>query len=190
MHHFSFAALIAAPLLMAAPAFAATDIPLPPFTGISVHGGGHVILKHGTVQHVTMLKGDPKISQLQVVHGTLDVSPCPNTWNCPLHNYDLEVEIVSPNITAIEAHGGGDIEAKGDFPTQAQMSVAAHGGGDVDIRVIPVEHVSAEAHGGGDIHVKALVSLSASVHGGGDITYAGNPKVSASTHGGGDVHHE
>src|SRR5512139_542595 len=76
MYRFAFAALIAAPLTMAAPSFAATDIPLPPFTGISVHGGGHVILVHGAKQRVTLLKGDPKVAQIRVNGNTLELSPC------------------------------------------------------------------------------------------------------------------
>lgn len=186
MHRFAFAALITAPLMLAAPSLAATDIPLPPFTGISVHGGGHVILMHGATQRVTLLKGDPKVAQLEVVHGnTLDISPCPTI--CPFHNTELEVEIVSPNIAAIEAHGGGAIDTKGEFPKQAQMSVAAHGGGSIDIRAIAVEQIAADVHGGGDVHVKPISSLAASVHGGGVISYSGNPQVASSIHGGGSV---
>jgi hypothetical protein len=189
MYRFAFAALVAAPLLMASPSFAATDIPLPPFSAINVHGGGHVILVHGASQRVTLLKGDPKVAQIRVINGnTLDISPCETV--CMFRHVELEVEIVSPNIQAIEAHGGGAIDTKGEFPKQAQMSVAAHGGGSIDIRAIPVEQVSAEVHGGGAIHVKALSALSASAHGGGVITYSGDPKVAASTHGGGVISKE
>lgn len=187
MRRMLLVALIATPILVA-PTFAATVVPLPPFTGIEVHGGGHVILMHGANQRVTLIKGDPKVAQI-VVHGnTLDASPC--AANCGFHQVELELEVVSPHIDAVAAHGGGNIEAKGDFPKQAHISAAAHGGGDIDIRAIPVENVTAEVHGGGDVHVKALISLAASAHGGGDITYSGNPKVSASTHGGGDIRRE
>ncbi len=188
MYRFAFAALLAAPLVMAAPSFAATDIPLPPFTAINVHGGGHVILVHGAKQRVTLLKGDPKVAQLKVNGGTLDISPCATM--CMFRHVELEVEIVSSNIQAIEAHGGGAIDTKGEFPKQAQMSIAAHGGGAIDVSAIPVEQVSAEVHGGGVIHLKALSSLTASAHGGGAISYSGNPKVSASTHGGGAISKE
>lgn len=188
MYRFAFAALVATPLLMASPSVAATDIPLPPFAAISVHGGGHVILVHGASQRVTLLKGDPKVAQILVRGNTLELSPCESV--CMFRHVDLEVKITSPNITAIEAHGGGAIDTKGEFPKQARMSVAAHGGGAIDINAIPVEQVSAEVHGGGAIHVKALSALSASAHGGGVITYSGDPKVAASTHGGGSISKE
>lgn len=189
MNRLPFGALLAASLLTAAPAFAATDIPVPPFKAISVHGGGHVTLMHGATQRVTLIKGDPKIVEITVHGGTLDLSPC--RTSCWFRNAQLDVEVVSPSIEAVEAHGGGDIHAKGQFPQQAHISVSAHGGGDVDIRAIPAENVSAEVHGGGDVHLTALTSLSASAHGGGDIVYSGNPKkISSSTHGGGDIRHE
>lgn len=188
MYRFALAALIAAPLTMATPSFAATDIPLPAFTGISVHGGGHVILVYGAKQRVTLLKGDPKVAQIEVKGNSLELSPCESV--CMFRHVDLEVEIVSPNITAIEAHGGGAISTKGEFPKQAQMSVAAHGGGAISINAIPVEHVAAEVHGGGVVHLKALSTLAAAVHGGGAITYSGDPQLSASTHGGGSISKE
>jgi hypothetical protein len=145
MSRFAFAALIA----LAVPSLAATDLPLAPFTAISVHGGGHVILRHGTTQRVSLLKGDPKVALIRVNGSTLELSPCENV--CLFRHVDLEVEIVSPDIRAIDAHGGGAIDTKGEFPKQAEMAVAAHGGGAIDIRAKPVEQVAAEVHGGGAI---------------------------------------
>jgi hypothetical protein len=178
------AALIAGLAVFAVPSFAATDLPVPPFTQIEAHGGAKVILKHGSAQKVVITRGDLKVSQIHVVDGRLDINACPYT--CPFL-YKLEVEIVSPNIQTIEAHGGGAVDARGNFPKQAQLDVVAHGGGAVDARAIPADHVSATAHGGGAVRVNPLVSLNATAHGGGAITYSGNPKVTSSVHGGGAV---
>ena len=178
------AVLLAGSFLFASASLAATDVSMPSFTQIEAHGGAKVILTHGPTQKVTMTKGDLKVSQIRVVNGRLDVNACPSS--CPFF-YKLELEIVSPNIVAIEAHGGGAVDARGRFPKQPQLSVVAHGGGAIDVRAIPADQVSATAHGGGAIRVSPLVSLNATAHGGGAITYQGNPKVTSSVYGGGAI---
>jgi hypothetical protein len=175
-------------LIVSAPAFAATDLSLPPFSAIEAHGGGHVVLHHGATQRVTVIKGDLKISRVTVKNGNLMIDPCPT--NCWLNSPELEVEVVSPRIDALAAHGGGSIEAKGPFPRQAKLAVAAHGGGSIDARAIPADTVAASAHGGGSIKVNAIATLAAQAHGGGSISYTGNPQVSSATHGGGSISHE
>lgn len=183
-----FVAAAAATLMLAGSAFAGTTLNFPAFTGIAVHGGGHVILRHGAVQRVTVIKGDLNKADLHMRGNTLDISPCKNwCWNVK----EFEVEIVSPKIEAIEAHGGGAVNASGDFPKQSVLSIQAHGGGAIDTRAIPAESVNAEAHGGGAIRVKALAAITAEAHGGGNITYSGNPAhVAVQTHGGGTVNKE
>lgn len=178
-------AAAATALMLAGTALAGTNLSFPAFTGIAVHGGGHVILHHGNVQRVTIIKGDLSKADLHLSGNTLDISPCKNwCWNVS----QFEVEIVSPKIEAIEAHGGGAVDATGDFPKQSVLSVQAHGGGAIDTRAIPAETVTAQAHGGGAIHVKALATISAQAHGGGTITYSGNPaQIAVQTHGGGAI---
>jgi len=180
-------ALALLPLTLATPVMAGEVIALPPFQALDLHGGGDVVLKHGAVQKVTILKGDPKISKLFVKDGTLDVSACDDWWSCP-HNYDLKVEIVTPMLTAISVHGGGDLTTDGAFPAQDKMSLDIHGGGDADVKAIPVKNANVSVHGGGDLRVTATGALSGSVEGGGDVTYWGHPKsVAVATHGGGDI---
>ena len=180
-----FVAVTAAALILSGAALAGTDVKLAPFSGISVHGGGHVILRHGTAQRVTVVKGDLSKADLHVNGNTLDISPCKN-W-CWGH-IDFEVEIVSPKIDSLEVHGGGDLDAVGEFPRQPVLNVEVHGGGDLDSRTIPAETVNAQVHGGGDAKVKALATINAEVHGGGDLTYVGNPgQVHSETHGGGSI---
>lgn len=179
----AFAALLS-------PAFAGADVHVPAFSAINTHGGAGVILRHGAQQRVTVLKGDLNTSQIGVNGNSLDIEGCHSWTGCPW-GYHLELEVVSPNVEAIEAHGGGAVHAEGEFPQQAHLSLQAHGGGAIDTRAIPVEHVEAKAHGGGAIRLKALKSLKAEASGGGAITYTGNPQqVSSSAHGGGAISHD
>lgn len=170
------------------PALADIDVPVPAFSGIEAHGGASVVLRHGPVQKVTIVKGDLKVSKITVNGTSLDIEACPHSWTgCPF-GYKLQVEITSPHIEAMDAHGGGAIRVEGDFPQQKQLHLEAHGGGAIDSRAIPAEEVYADAHGGGAIHTRALASLHAEAHGGGAIDYAGNPpQVFASAHGGGAI---
>lgn len=182
------AVVTATALMFAGAALAGTDMKMPPFSGINAHGGAKVVLHHGTVQRVTVVKGDLSKADLHVSGDALAISPCKNwCWNVKT----LEVEIVSPKIAEIEAHGGGSIKAVGDFPRQPSLKVEAHGGGAIDARAIPADAVRASAHGGGAIRVKAFTRIDAEAHGGGAITYAGNPpQVAAETHGGGAISKE
>jgi len=184
--------ILAAALFTAslAPAFAGTDVRVPPFNAVEAHSGATVELRYGPQQHVTIVRGDLNASSIEVRNNSLDVEGCKGWLRCIGH-HELRVEVVTPNVQSLQAHGGGDIRVIGTFPQQRQLNVQAFGGGDVDARGIPAENVTADAHGGGDVHVHALNSLRASAHGGGDIRYTGNPPhVSSETHGGGDVRHE
>ncbi|HEY4940918.1 MAG TPA: DUF2807 domain-containing protein [Rhizomicrobium sp.] len=179
-------AAMAALLLAAGGASAATVVPLAPFKGVGLHGGGDVVLKHGDVQRVTLLKGSTQYTSFTVKDGSLEIDACNDS--CP-HEYDLQIEIVSPEIDAVAVHGGGDITAQGSFPALTHLAAAVHGGGDLDLRAISATNVAAAVHGGGDIKTTATGSLAAAVNGGGDITYWGNPAVSQAVNGGGDIQH-
>lgn len=171
--------------LVPAAAFASQTIEVPAFRAVEVHGGGHAILRHGDTQRVTLIKGDPNVAEIRVNRdGTLLLSPCKDMcWG----HHELEVEVMTPAIAAASVHGGGELDATGNFPTQPSLNVSVHGGGTADLRAIPAETVSASVHGGGDADVRAMKALSASVHGGGDLRYWGHPQVTAATHGGGSI---
>ncbi len=166
---------------------ASETVAVPRFKSIELHGGGHAILRHGERQRVTLIKGDPKIARIEVDgDGTLNLSPCKRTFGCPWHS-ELDVEVVTPAIAAVSVHGGGQLEAKGNFPHQPSLAVSVHGGGEADLRAIAADTVTAEVHGGGDANVHAVKTLTASVHGGGDLHYWGHPSVMSDVHGGGSV---
>lgn len=178
-------ALIISAALLGGAAFAGTDVKVPPFSGIDVHGGGDVKLVYGPVQRVTVIKADMKVARIEVKGNTLDLSPCEGVcWG----DHPLVVEIVSPKIENLNIHGGGSIRATGNFEKVSNLNIEVHGGGDADISAIPAQSVRANVHGGGDLKVKALDSLDAEVHGGGDITYVGHPPhIRSKTHGGGSI---
>jgi len=178
------AALFALPLLMTGYSFAGTNVPVAPFKSIGLRGGGHVILRHGTTQHVTLLKGSMQFTSFDIRGNELTISAC-NT-NCPSH-YDLEIDIVSPAIDGVAIEGGGAIKSQGDFPKQGKIAAAVSGGGAIDIRAMAADEVDAAVNGGGEIMTKPLHALHAAVNGGGEISYWGNPEVTSAVNGGGSV---
>lgn len=174
------------PLLM--PAADAGTVAVGAFSRVALHGGGHLVLKHGATQSVSLIRGSTDVTSFTIENGNeLVIAACGNTViMCPF-NYDLDVEITSPNIQGISIHGGGEAEAEGPFPEQQSLAIEVHGGGDLDVRAISVRDVTAEVHGGGDAKLTATHNLVASVHGGGDITFRGHPNLVESIHGGGDI---
>ena len=183
------AAAFAAPFLV--PAADAGTVPVGAFNRIALHGGGHVTLKHGATQSVSLVRGSTDVTSFTIQNGNeLVISVCGATViMCPI-NYDLDVEITSPDIRGISIHGGGEMETEGAFPEQQSLAVDVHGGGDLDVRAISVKDVTAEVHGGGDAKLTATRNLVASVHGGGDITFRGHPNLVQSVHGGGSIESE
>lgn len=181
--YLSASAALAA-ILLATPALSAETVPLAPFDSVGLSGGGHIVLKHGTTQSVTLLKGSTQYTHFKVHGKSLDIEACNDT--CP-HNYDLEIEIVLPAIDGVAIQGGGAIVAEAGFPAQHGVEAAVSGGGDIDLRAIQASNVDAAVNGGGLIKVSANGTLSAAVNGGGHIAYWGNPKVSEAVSGGGSI---
>jgi len=178
------AVLIATPLLMAAPSFAGTNVSVAPFKSVHLLGGGHVIFHHGATQHVTLVKGSTQFTRFEIHGDELTISAC--NASCPNH-YDLEIDIISPDIEGVAIEGGGEIESRGDFPKQGKIGAAVAGGGSIDIRTMAADEVDAAVNGGGDIKTKPVRALHAAVNGGGDISYSGNPEVTSAINGGGSV---
>src|SRR5579862_6105327 len=80
-------------LLVPAASFAAETVSLPHFSSVGLEGGGHVTIKYGPQQRVTLLKGSTQYTRLRVENGhSLNIEACND--NCP-HQYDLEIEIVT-----------------------------------------------------------------------------------------------
>lgn len=179
--------LLASAAILALSGFAQaqTVVPTGGFKSVELRGGGHVVLKHGDAQRVSLLKGSTQFTHFTIEHGDkLVIDACNN--DCP-HNYDLEIEIVTPEIEGAAISGGGHIETAGNFPAQHDMSAAVEGGGHVDLRAIDAASANAAVEGGGKIEIRAEHSLNAAVNGGGHIEYWGNPSVTSAINGGGNV---
>lgn len=173
--------------LVALPAAAQTIVPTRAFNAIELEGGGHVTLRHGSVQQVRLLKGSTQFTRFIVERSQphkLRIEACNN--DCP-HNYDLEVEITTPGIDTLAVSGGGRIESGGDFPTRHQLTLAVEGGGTIDVRAMSSEGATAAVDGGGRILVNAQRELTAAINGGGKISYWGALKLTEAVEGGGSV---
>ncbi len=166
---------------------AQTVVPTPRFDSVELEGGGHVVIRHGDVQRVTILKGSTQFTRIAADESQprkLKIDAC--NANCP-RQYDLEIVIETPDIVAVAIQGGGHIESRGGFPDQHEVTAAIEGGGHIDLRSIDAAHVNASVEGGGNIMVRADKALTAAVNGGGHITYWGNPQVTEAVNGGGEV---
>lgn len=180
-------ALLFAAAMIVVPAHAATTVSVSPFDSIELHGGGHVILRHGGAQAVHLLKGSTAFTRIHIDPSDprkLVIDAC--NENCP-HNYALEIAVDTPRIEGVAVSGGGKIETAGTFPGQDSIAAAVHGGGTIDVRAIDAAIAKAAVEGGGEIRVKARNALIAAVNGGGKIRYWGNPNLTQAVEGGGDV---
>ena len=159
-------------------------LPLAPFTSVELNGGVKAVLQYGAPQRVTLLKGSGDVSRITVTQERLIIDKCRD--KCA-RGYELQVEIVTPLITAISAANGGTIESQGNFPLQTAMSLAVSHGGTVDARALLANNVAAAVNQGGRILARPRMTMAASVSNGGVITYWGNAQVTSSTQHGGAV---
>jgi hypothetical protein len=116
--------------------------------------------------------------------GVLSIDRCKE--HCP-RGYELEIEILTPNVTRISLMNGGRIQSVGAFAAQADLAVAVAHGGTLDVRSMAVDRVNASVEQGGRILTVPRASLFARVNQGGVVTYWGNPRVNSSVQHGGVV---
>ena len=163
-------------------------VPVGQFNSVGLHGGGHVVLRYGATERVTILKGSTQYTHIYVENGrSLRIDTCNDS--CPMQ-YDLEVEIVMPRVTAVAIMGGGHIESAPGFPAQGTITAAIHGGGNIDIRAIDAADATAAVDGGGRIRLHSDKHLTAAINGGGSVGYSGAAEVTSAVNGGGSVHRE
>lgn len=175
---FAMAALVAA-----MPAAAQTPVTVGAFDEIELVGGGHVVLRQGAEQRVTMIRGSTEMSRFTVEDGRLRIEACVQTCR----DYRLELEIVVPRIDGVAVTGGGAIRAAPDFGRAGALAASVTGGGAIDVAAIEAETVAASVRGGGSIRTRAQESLTAAVNGGGMIRYWGDPAVTQAVRGGGSI---
>ena len=175
------------PLVMASPtpASAAELVQVPAFESVQLRGGGSVVVRRGQAQRVTILNGSSAYTHMSVDRrGQLTIDACNN--RCP-SQYNLQIEIQSPDAPDAAISGGGKISFAPGFAPQGDLSVAINGGGQIDARSLTAANVSAAVNGGGRILSGRSEHLSAAVSGGGEVRYSGSPHVSSVVNGGGAV---
>jgi len=155
------------------------------FDSIELNGGGHVVIRHGALERVTLLAGNTQYTRIRIEDGHKLVIDACNS-DCP-NRYDLEIEIVTPDIQGVSIEGGGHIETASGFPAQNMIAADVEGGGHIDLGNVDAKSGNAAVHGGGHILIHAESMLNAAVEGGGSIRYTGNPQVMSAINGGGSI---
>ena len=175
--------LLGIPAVQAA-AQAEATVPVAPFRSVELRNGGKVILRYGPIQRVTFLKGRPGSTQVTVSSEDGLVIDCTSKH---ARGYELEVEIVTPELAGLSVAHGGTIESRGGFLRQAEIGVSIDNGGTIDIRSMSVGSVNASVLSGGRILARPLTMIAATVVDGGTITYWGDARVTQSIEHGGSV---
>ena len=166
-------------------ATAGTVIPVAEFRSVELSNGGHVIVRHGAVQRVSVVEGDLQYTRVRVGDGgRLIIDRAPG--DCP-RGYRLQIEVVTPHLSAVSVSNGGTVRTLGAFPAQASIEAAVEQGGTIDIRSIPADDVDASVDSGGGIFTTSRKTLAASVQSGGVIAYWGDADVKKSVRDGGVV---
>ena len=153
------------------------------FRSIELRGGGLVTVRHGPERRVTMVRANSD-RPIRAEGDRLVIDRC--RGECP-RGHRIEVEIVTPEISALAVTDGGRILLEGDFPRQAELAAAVAHGGMIDMRALEAADVDAAIQQGGRIFARPGRSLSASVSNGGNVTYWGSPSVTSSIDQGGVV---
>lgn len=150
---------------------AAAVIPVSEFQSIALSDGGHVTVRYGAIQRVTLIKGDLQYTRVRVEGQRLLIGDTGR--ECP-RGYRLEVEVVTPHVSRVSVSNGGSVRVLGAFPAQASIAAAVEQGGMVDVRSIAADSVTASVSSGGRIYTTARKALKANVASGGVITYWGD----------------
>ena len=111
-----FAVAAFAGALAATVAWAQTAVPVARFDSVELRGGGHVVLKYGAQQKVSLLQGSTQFTKFGIEDGNKLVIDACNS-DCP-RQYNLEIEVVTPTFVAVSIDGGGRIESAPGFPAQ------------------------------------------------------------------------
>lgn len=177
--------LLAVTALLTTSGAAQTAIPVERFHSVALHNGGTVVVRHGAVQRVTIVSGDARTTQISVDRGQLMIDGHGGRRHS--REYRLEVEVITPNVTAVSVSNGGTLRTAGAFPAQAAIDAHVEQGGRLDIRSIPVDAVFASVYSGGGIFTNARQALTAKITSGGSITYWGDARVQKTVRDGGAV---
>ena len=162
-----------AALTLAGSGTAATVVRVGEFRSLSLHQGGHVVVRYGDVQRVSILTADAQYTHIRLGDGQQLIIE--REGKCP-RGYRVDVEVVTPVLSGVSVSNGGTVQVLGTFPAQPSIAASVEQGGTIDIRSIPAGTVDASVESGGRIFTTVRESLRASVHSGGIVSYLGRPK--------------
>jgi Putative auto-transporter adhesin, head GIN domain len=177
--------LLAVTALLTTSGAAQTAIPVERFESVALHNGGNVVVRHGPVQRVTIVTGDSRTTHISVDRRQLVIEHRHVRGHSRDHR--LEVEVITPQVTAVSVSNGGTLRTAGAFPAQAAIDAHVEQGGRIDIRSIPADAVFASVYSGGGIFTNARQALTAKITSGGSITYWGDARVQKTVRDGGAV---
>lgn len=158
MHGSMRTAVAAAALLLAAPAYAETrTIELPAFTAIDVSSGINATISVGGTQSIEAEAKDAKLLdelQVRVEDGVLKAYI---DWNLfDLFSFgparEINVRIVAPTVTSVEASAGADVDAAGVSGDSLEFNVSS--GADLSLTGVAGKSVSLNASSGADLRVE------------------------------------
>lgn len=172
---------------VATPALAQTPFSVGPFRSVELHGGGEVILRHGSSQSVRLLEGNRECVSVTIEEGDRLVIEGPH-GRCRGDN-QMTVEVITPEVEEVMVADGGILRSAGGFSSPKELRGRVENGGVIDIRSIRADVVLAKVRQGGRILTRPESSLRARISQGGNITYWGNPDVQSSIDHGGAVTH-
>jgi hypothetical protein len=158
---------------------AQTVIPVGQFRSVDLHDGCNVIVRHGPAQRVTILRGSLGSTRVRIMDGERLVID-----NC---RRECQVEVVTPELSAVSVSNGGTLQSLGAFPAQAAIRADVEQGGTIDIRSMAPAAVDASVHSGGRIFTNPRETLVGTVTSGGGITYWGAVRVKQFVRDGGAV---
>ncbi|MBO6517697.1 MAG: DUF2807 domain-containing protein [Bacteroidia bacterium] len=119
------------------------------FTGVGLSRSANVTIRQGNVQEVRVT-GEPNILD------RLETKVSGGIWDIDLErgcyrSYDLDVDIVVPNLDLISVSGSGDITIK-DFENQRNLDLSISGSGDINLnRFEGLNTLDINVSGSGDI---------------------------------------
>jgi len=174
-------------LALASSGAAQTVVPVGPFRSVELRHGGHVVVRHGPAPRVTILGDEVRCTRIEVDDRQRLVIDNGGR-GCRHHGrLRLQIEVITPGISALAVSNGGTLQSAGAFPAQDTIAAAVEQGGTVDIRSIPADAVAAAVDSGGRIFTHARGTLSAAIRSGGAVMYWGDARVTKSVRDGGVV---
>ena len=176
-------AIVAVSTIAIASSMAAqTVIPIGEFQSVETRNGAHVLVRHGNTQRVSILTGDARCASIRLADEQRLLIK--KLHGCG-RNQRLQIEIITPALSALAVSNGGTLQTVSAFPAIAEIDAAVDNGGTLDIRSIRADAVHASVEQGGRILTHPRSELMAAVVHGGSITYWGDVRVRKSVlHGG------